>query len=134
MRQVNSKNVFCFFLFLCAFSLMNASGLCADDMPRDPLCAVYITGIGCGNCAVTDPSLFIDSTAAYPNLIIFEYEIYRYRKENQQVKDQYFDHYAPASGKIFVNSRAIKKYLYFHAASVLPLKQCHPHGHPRAWQ
>ena len=66
----------------------------AAETPKDdPVCVVYVTGIGCGNCAVTDPVLFVNATAASPNLIVFEYEIYRSLKDNQNIKDLYFASY-----------------------------------------
>ena len=52
-----SKILFCLLLFLGTLSLMNSSGLCLDEAKKEPLYAIYITGIGCGNCAVTDPVL-----------------------------------------------------------------------------
>ena len=36
------------------------------------VCSVYLTGIGCKNCAATDPVLFIDLVELYPQLIIIE--------------------------------------------------------------
>jgi len=60
-----------------------------------PICAVYVTGIGCSNCAVTDPALFVNATAASPDLIIFEYEIYHLRKENDDIQKEYFKYYSP---------------------------------------
>ena len=59
----------------------------------DVICAVYVTGIGCGNCAVTDPVLFGRWTQQFPNLVIVEYEIYKQHLDNQDVKSDYFDLY-----------------------------------------
>ena len=73
------------FSFLCFSS--------AEDAFKEPVCAVYITGIGCGNCAVTDPRLFQEATDVNPDLIIFEYEIYKCRAENQEIKSRYFKSY-----------------------------------------
>ncbi len=62
---------------------------------EDKICAVYITGVGCPNCAFTDPVLLSESTTKYPNLIIIEYEIYHQRESNSGVSNQYFDTYIP---------------------------------------
>lgn len=83
------------FIALLSFLVLTGTGFSAESKHKEPLCAVYITGIGCGNCAVTDPVLFVNATASNPDLIIVEYEIYRSRQENQQIKDQYFNHYVP---------------------------------------
>ena len=84
------KVVFATFLILELFSL---STYAEEDISS--VSAVYITGIGCGNCAVTDPKLFIDATSANPDLVIFEYEIYRSAKENQEIKNAYFHTFIP---------------------------------------
>jgi len=62
-----------------------------DDM----LCTAYLTGIGCSNCAITDPMLFLELTAYHPNLVIIEYEIFKHREENKETKDLYFKSYIP---------------------------------------
>ncbi len=59
----------------------------------EAICAAYITGIGCGNCAVSDPYIFTELIQKYPQLIIIEYEIYKSREENKFVKDGYFANY-----------------------------------------
>lgn len=56
-------------------------------------CVVYLTGIGCHNCALIDPVLFVETTAANPNLVIFEYEIFKSREANQETKNKYFETY-----------------------------------------
>jgi len=94
---MKQRIIFIIFLSLFLVSAVSTLSLAKTD-PEDanePLCAVYITGIGCGNCAVTDPVLFINSTAAFPEFIVFEYEIYRLHKANQKVKDAYFKQYIP---------------------------------------
>jgi len=85
-----------FFIILVVCLIISISYLelsCADNLVNEPVCAVYITGIGCGNCAVTDPRLFIETIDANPNLIVFEYEIYKCRKDNQETKSEYFKNY-----------------------------------------
>ena len=84
-----------FFLVTAAVSILFPSRLAVAEGERGPANVVYITGIGCGNCAVTDPALFINATAGNPNLLIFEYEIYRQRTENKTTKDAYFKNYLP---------------------------------------
>lgn len=59
------------------------------------ICAVYITGLGCPNCAITDPALLSEYTAEYPKLIVIEYEIYRQGENNTETANQYFDSYLP---------------------------------------
>ena len=80
-----------FIYLILFFSFFNP--VTADNATPEPVCAVYITGIGCGNCAVTDPRLLTDTINATPGLIVFEYEIYRQRKDNQEVKSDYFKNY-----------------------------------------
>ncbi|MFA5261201.1 MAG: hypothetical protein WC450_08250 [Candidatus Omnitrophota bacterium] len=67
----------------------------AQETTNKAFCAVYMTGNGCSNCAVTDPRLFTESTAVNPDLVILEYEIYKLRQENEEVKNQYFQSYIP---------------------------------------
>ena len=91
------KKIFIGFIF--CLSLFSVATFCAygeeASSSSDTVCAAYITGIGCSNCAVVDPILFHDIVSRYPNLIIFEYEIYHAAKENKQSKDSYFKNYYP---------------------------------------
>lgn len=80
-----------FMCLIISFSFLNAC--LPQDIADEPVIAVYITGIGCGNCAVTDPGLFIKATDANPDLIVFEYEIYKSRKDNQKTKYEYFKNF-----------------------------------------
>ncbi len=59
----------------------------------EKICAVYLTGVGCPNCAATDPVLLTELTNKYPELVIIEYEIYEDRASNQEVSSQYFESY-----------------------------------------
>jgi len=61
----------------------------------DYVCGVYITGVGCPNCAITDPVLLSEYTAEFPDLIIIEYEIYWLSVSNQPVAQDYFKEYMP---------------------------------------
>jgi hypothetical protein len=87
-----------------------AGGLASAEtaLNKKVACAVYITGIGCGNCAITDPALFVNAVTANPNLVIFEYEIYRSQKANQKTTDAYFRNYLPA-GRVGVPFFIINK-------------------------
>lgn len=59
----------------------------------EKICAVYFTGVGCPNCAATDPVLLTELTNKYPELVIIEYEIYEDRASNQDISSQYFESY-----------------------------------------
>lgn len=74
-------------MFFCLSTVLAKGG--------SEICAVYITGIGCPNCAVTDPALLSDYVHEYPNLIVAEYEIYTLRASNQEIANQYFENYIP---------------------------------------
>jgi|AntAceMinimDraft_17_1070374.scaffolds.fasta_scaffold02460_1 glutaredoxin len=67
----------------------------SSETNKDIISAVYITGIGCPNCAATDHFLFNKFIKKYPNLIIVEYEIYRLRKDNIDIAKKYFKTYTP---------------------------------------
>ena len=59
------------------------------------VCAVYITGIGCSNCVVTDPVITSDFTAQNPDYLVIEYEIYHKNFDNYPTADGYFNNYVP---------------------------------------
>ncbi|MDD3375119.1 MAG: hypothetical protein PHY73_05295 [Candidatus Omnitrophica bacterium] len=86
-----------FFLFIVVFflflSLASISVAADPDQNTDFMCAAYLTGIGCHNCAVVDPLLFSVLTAEKSNFIIFDYEIYKKDKYNKKVKEDYFASY-----------------------------------------
>ncbi|MBL7148132.1 MAG: hypothetical protein ISS82_04875 [Nanoarchaeota archaeon] len=65
---------------------------------EDIICSVYITGVGCPNCAITDTFLLNEITSEYPNLVVIEYEIYHLRSSNQDVANEYFNSYIPFGG------------------------------------
>ena len=90
-------------ILLLLFSLF----LFADDehhnnTPKKALtgdiCAGYITGIGCPNCAKTDPMLLQTRVEKYPRLSIFEYEVYKLKKENRETVLAYFSSFFPDEG------------------------------------
>jgi hypothetical protein len=59
------------------------------------LCAVYVTGIGCPNCAITDPAVTSGFAADNPDYVVIEYEIYQKNADNYPVADGYFSSYIP---------------------------------------
>lgn len=85
----NLLKAFSFILVLGLFLIPNFS----FAKENNSVCAVYITGIGCSNCAVTDPVILSDFTAKYPEFILVEYEIYQNKKSNLSISDQYFANY-----------------------------------------
>jgi len=82
-------------LCLVLFILIISSSTISAEKNQEKICAVYITGIGCPNCAITDPALLSEYTSKYPDLIIVEYEIYHLRASNQNIANQYFESYIP---------------------------------------
>ncbi|MBN1869787.1 MAG: hypothetical protein JW847_04325 [Candidatus Omnitrophica bacterium] len=81
--------------FVFLFCAAGSSLAHAQEKTDKALCAVYITGNGCSNCAVTDPMLFTEATAVNPRLVILEYEIYKARQDNTEVKNGYFQEFIP---------------------------------------
>jgi len=79
------------FVLLLLFSLFMLPFVSSEDV----ICSVYITGIGCPNCAITDTFLLEELTFEYPNLVIIEYEFYNLRSSNQDIVNKYFDNYIP---------------------------------------
>jgi len=65
----------------------------ASETRENCICLVYITGVGCPNCAVTDPVVLSEWTLKYPNLVAIEYEIYENNEENYPTADEYFENY-----------------------------------------
>ena len=84
---------FLFFLFFVAvLALPNQIVKAANNSQPSLTCAVYFTGIGCPHCARTDPVIFKQLLAKYPNLVVIEYEIYQ-TQGNGKVLEQYFKAY-----------------------------------------
>ncbi len=81
-------------IILIILFLLNIPKISANNN-QEKICAVYITGIGCPNCAVTDPALLLEYVNENPNLIIIEYEIYHQREDNIEIANQYFQNYIP---------------------------------------
>lgn len=61
----------------------------------ETFCSVYVTGIGCPNCAITDPAVISEFTSENPNLLVIEYEIYQKVNENYETSQEYFSSYIP---------------------------------------
>ncbi len=135
MMQKAAKIFMCLFLCFSAVFFTNSLAFGSEERPEEPLCAVYITGIGCGNCAVTDPVLFVEATRNHPRLILFEYEIYRSREENLEVKDQYFKNYIGEErpGVPFLifsqDNRTLGRYQVLAAAKTI--KDLEPNAFPK---
>jgi len=60
----------------------------AQETQEDYMAVIYFTGIGCQNCARTDPMILEELSGEYPNLIILEYEIYDL-EQNAPVFEEY---------------------------------------------
>jgi len=89
--MINKNYIFICLIFLAFFvNAVNAQDFSSND---NNICAVYITGVGCPNCAITDPVLFKEMTKKYDNLFIIEYELYKLRSSNEQTVENYFDNY-----------------------------------------
>ena len=87
------KAILLLFLIVSSSSLSFAQTIESINEGETSLSVVYLTGIGCSNCAVVDPILFTETTRKFPNLIIFEYEIFKSKVINEDVKKQYFASY-----------------------------------------
>ncbi|MGI6393166.1 MAG: hypothetical protein ACOX2F_00275 [bacterium] len=77
------------------FAFLFFANLSGYEKPINPLTGVYITGIGCPNCAETDPYFFGDILEENPFLILFEYEIYKQAEDNRDAALKYFSSYYP---------------------------------------
>ncbi|MCF7878583.1 MAG: hypothetical protein K9L95_03840, partial [Candidatus Omnitrophica bacterium] len=74
----------------------NFSGFSQESGQGPPsTCAVYLTGIGCHNCAITDPLILSKLLYEYDDLIVIEYEIFKAGSKNEKVSSQYFKNYLP---------------------------------------
>jgi len=80
-----------FWILLFALIIITIFPLVSAE--ENKTCMVYITGIGCPNCDITDPALLIEYTSEYSNLIVIEYEIYNLGAYNQEISDNYFENY-----------------------------------------
>lgn len=75
---------------IAALSWLAVAGAAA---PANPVCAWYFTGTGCSNCAQADPLVLGDWLAAYPDLVVIEYEIYE-EDANAPVYDRFVEQHA----------------------------------------
>ena len=84
------KKLLIFFVFLACFFLNPFSSIKAQE--KESFSFVYFTGIGCPHCAEVDPFVLEQLPRKYPNLIIFEYEIYQ-KQDNAPLLYQYNQKY-----------------------------------------
>lgn len=85
-------------VLIVSFLIISLTGIFLADFSQaqeNYICAVYITGIGCPNCAIIDPVVLSEWTQKYPNLVVIEYEIYKNHEENYPPADKYFKNYIP---------------------------------------
>ena len=99
-KKIKTKKLFygLLFLMLILFSSNFAFAQNTDNSEKN--CAIYITGIGCANCAKTDGALFTEILQEYPDLIIIEYWFYLHQpdktnnsKSNYNEALKYFNNY-----------------------------------------
>ena len=89
------RKLLVFFVFLACFFLNSFSSIKAQE--KEPFSFVYFTGIGCPHCAKTDLVVLEQLPQKYPNLIIFEYEIYQ-KQDNAHLLYQYNQKYNSGLG------------------------------------
>ncbi len=89
------KKLFIFFIFLISLFLIPFSRIYAQE--KEPFSFIYFTGVGCSHCAKTDPFVLEQLPQKYPQLIIFEYEIYQ-KQENAPLLYQYNQEYGSGMG------------------------------------
>jgi len=89
------RKLFIFFVFIACFFLNSFSSIKAQEKELFPF--VYFTGIGCPHCSKTDPVVLEQLPQKYPNLIIFEYEIYQ-KQDNAPLLYQYNQEYNSGLG------------------------------------
>ena len=89
------RKLLVFFVFLACFFLNSFSSIKAQE--KEPFSFVYFTGIGCPHCAKTDLVVLEQLPQEYPNLIIFEYEIYQ-KQDNAHLLYQYNQKYNSGLG------------------------------------
>src|SRR6056297_1551917 len=59
-----------FFLFLFILSPLQAQA-------KEPVCATYLTQVGCTHCAKTDPVVLSEVFEKHSNFYVLEYEIFK---------------------------------------------------------
>ena len=93
------KRFFIFLLFIFSFSSIfseDAHGHKEEKVVKTgSVSAVYITGIGCPNCAKTDPVILKETLNKIPELYVVEYEIYKQKEFNRDFALKYFDSFFP---------------------------------------
>jgi cytochrome c biogenesis protein CcdA len=94
-KQKNLKIILTLLILGLFLIPINFSSAKDTSLKSSNICAVYLTGIGCGNCAITDPLIFSELLAEYDDLIVIEYEIYESASANKKVATEYFNNYLP---------------------------------------
>lgn len=87
---MNRIKLFFIFILFCLFTFLQPQSIKAVE--NNFISTVYFTGIGCPHCAETDPFIFGQLLKKYPNLIVFEYEVYQ-KKENASLFLEYNQNY-----------------------------------------
>ena len=133
------KRFFIFLLFIFSFFSIfseDAHGHKEEKVVRTgSISAVYITGIGCPNCAKTDPVALKETLNKIPELYVVEYEIYKQKEFNRELALKYFASYFPdeshAVPALIVNSeyRDMGKWNVFALAEDMELLKEAPFPH-----
>jgi len=93
------KRILLLFLVIFSFSSIFCEGHPVHKEEKvvrtGSISAIYLTGIGCPNCAKTDPVLLKETLSKIPELYLFEYEVYKQKKYNREVVLEYFKNYFP---------------------------------------
>jgi len=84
-----------FLLLAILFLIFPAFPVQAQEDPFN--CITYFTGIGCPHCAKADPIVLKNSLNQYPDLVVFEYEIYQ-QAENASLNYQASESYKTSFG------------------------------------
>ncbi len=82
-------------LFVFIFVVLSFFILSAESASDKYITGVYISGIGCPNCAHSDKIIFRKALDSQPELILIEYEIYKKRESNRDTALEYFKSYYP---------------------------------------
>lgn len=98
------KRFFVFLIFLTSslslFPSVTHKNENEEVVRTGSISVVYLTGIGCPNCAETDPVLLRELVNKMPELYLFEYEAYHLKEHNREVVINYLKSYFPGSNAI----------------------------------
>ncbi|MFA7114521.1 MAG: hypothetical protein WC214_03555, partial [Candidatus Omnitrophota bacterium] len=81
-------------------SAYNVNETAAPVVLADVKGVVYITGIGCSNCAIVDPFLFSSYMPLHRDVALVEYEIYRDKDYNASSAEAYFKNYIDGNVRV----------------------------------